>query len=134
MLGLQTILNLSEIFQVSVTASAVRYLHNCPVPCAIAMWAPDGTQRWAWPSQRAHGVGLHKVIDSLESGATDFATSRALLREVPDKAPYFENVTTASAWFPFVNSGSRTDMFMVEQAVRLGGHGVLTLLHERAEL
>ena len=132
-LGLRTILDLCETFQVSVTASAVRYLHSCPVPCAIAMWAPDGTQRWAWPSQGAHSVGLHKVSDRLESGAADFATSRALLREVPGDVPYFENVTTASAWFPFVNSGSRTDMLMVEQAVRLGGYGVLTLLLQRVE-
>lgn len=132
--GMQTILNLSETFQVSVTASAVRYLHCCPVPCAVVMWALDGTQRWAWASQRAHRVGLHKLIGKLEAGAADFATSRALLQQVQEEAPYFENVTTASTWFPFVNTGSRTDMFMVEQAVRLGGHGILTVLCERTEL
>ena len=115
----------------SMTSAAVRYLDACPVPCAIALWKSDGEFCWGWPSDKAHEIRLHKTIGELGDDAEDFATAKAIRGQDPGSAGFFENITTASTWFPHVLDGAQNNIFMAEQAMRLGDYGVLTVLCER---
>lgn len=128
--GMSAVLHTREAFHVSMTSASVRYLDACPVACAIALWDSDGNYRWAWPSKKARELRLYKTINELDGASADFATARAISGEEPE-GDYFENVTTAHTWFPLVPEKATNNVFMTEQAIRLGDFGTLTILTAR---
>ncbi|HVT26947.1 MAG TPA: ImmA/IrrE family metallo-endopeptidase [Lacipirellulaceae bacterium] len=127
--GLQGLLNLSSTFNVSAQATAIRYVEECPVPCAAMMFRP-GKRPWPAisPTLRKLGYdyGNAPEVTALPEGFASRTAHEAV--SGGGLSPVFEAPSTASFWFAHVTASSPRNCVIVEQAVRLGPFGVLTLL------
>lgn len=131
--GLGAILSLAEQFGTSVTSTALRYVRLDVAPCAVVKWNPDGFA-WKWCAPSMAEAGYRGTIRDPDKVPTDSPTGRALNAEQPRGAPYFRCGTVASAWFPTAWLGSRRDVILFEEAIRLGSFGVLTILYPESQL
>ena len=127
--GLDGILGLAKSFGTSVTSSAIRYAVLGIRPCAVVKWSSEGTYQWRWLSDEARMGRYWKTVDSVEQVPFDSPTGRALAGDPLTEGRFFQAGTTASAWFPFVSSGSYKDVLLIEQAIILGRFGVLTFIY-----
>ncbi|MBL9219106.1 MAG: ImmA/IrrE family metallo-endopeptidase [Opitutaceae bacterium] len=127
--GLKAIINLSSTFSVSAQATAIRYVEECPVPCAAMMFRP-GKRPWAaiCPTLRKLGYDYANApeVTALPNG---FASKVAHADPAESGlGAIVEAPSTASFWFANVAASSPRNCVITEQAVRLGTHGILTLL------
>jgi Zn-dependent peptidase ImmA (M78 family) len=125
--GLKSILAAAGDLRASVTSTAIRYVKADFVPCTLIKWNKDGFQ-WKHLSTETFRARFHKTIELVSQVAEGSATHKAIMGTPPPQAGFFENATTAAAWFPFLGDlDSRNQLFM-EQAIPIGRFGVLTLL------
>ena len=127
--GLKAIINLSSTFSVSVQATAIRYVEECPVPCAAMMFRPG---KRPWPAvcstlrKLGYEYGNAPEVTALPNG---FASKTAYAAPAgPGLGAIVEVPSTAGFWFANVSASSSRNCVITEQAVRLGPYGVLTLL------
>ena len=125
--GLQSILELSDQFGTSVTSTALRYVRLDCGPCFVIKWNPDG-YAWRWSAPSVHTAPYLAMLRETASIPPDSATGRCLQGESTNRSKPLQAGTVASAWFPGAFAGSASDTIMVEQAIRLGKYGVLTVL------
>jgi hypothetical protein len=126
--GLGGVLSLSDHFDTSVTATAIRYATLGVAQCIVIKW--DATRfGWKWLAEDVYAAGYRKTIESKTAVVPGSATDKAFAATSPPPDRYFKSVTTAAYWFPFVNSGSTRDVMLHEHAMPLGRFGVLTLLY-----
>ena len=127
--GLQAIINLSSTFNVSAQAAAIRYVDECPVPCAALMFRP-GKRPWPAVCSTLRKLGYEYVKATEVSALPDgFASKSAYTGFVgPGLGTIVEAPSTATFWFADVAATSSRNCIITEQAVRLGIYGVLTLL------
>ncbi len=122
--GLQGILDISSTFRVSRQSAARRYVSLSGVPCAIVVLRNGDTPWWnTSPEMEARGMsgGIRK-----EAVVRGSATAQAQMSD--DNSRIFESTTTASYWFWSVTHGTAKDIVLREQAIKLGGLGVLSYL------
>jgi hypothetical protein len=125
--GLQGILDVSSTLRVSVQSAALRYVALADSPCAIVMLRESGNPWWE-VSESMENIGLGRIKVVRGRIPKDSATGLALSDSTKQlHRPHIMN-STAAEWFKSVFSGSTNDRFLRESAVRLGTHGVLTLL------
>lgn len=126
--GLQAIINLSSTFSVSAQATAIRYVDECPVPCAAMMFRPG---KRPWPAicatlrKLGYEYGNAPEVSTLPNG---FASKSAFASVGYGLGSIVEAPSTAAFWFANVAPSSPRNHVITEQAVRLGSYGVLTLL------
>ncbi len=127
--GLRSLLDIASTFHVSAQATAIRYVEECPLPCAAVMFRPDKN---AWPATAPTLQQLgYKYLCVTESAKLPdgFAAKRAFQAPATNGlSEIFEGPSTASFWFKDVTASSSRNTVLVEQAVRLGPYGVLALL------
>ena len=128
-LGLRAILKTAEHFRSSVTSTAIRYVKSDFIPCALIRWKPDGRFDWKHLSTDTVRARFQKTIEDRSRIAQGSATDRALSGGALPPSGFFENGTTAAAWFPFLADGSYRNALLIEQAIPLGRFGVLTFLY-----
>jgi hypothetical protein len=126
--GLSGVLKLAEEFGTSVTSTAIRYLQVEPLPCIILKWSEHGLE-WSWASDAIYRARWGARVNQLSDLPHDSATARALRGDSAGANDFFENGSTAAAWFRNVAAGADRNELMIEQAIRLGRFGVLTLLY-----
>lgn len=126
--GLGGVLSLSDHFDTSVTATAIRYAALGVAPCVVIKW---NTNRfgWKWLAEDAYAAGYRKTIEDKAAVVPDSATDKAFTATTPPPERFFKSATTAAFWFPFVTAGSQRDVMLHEHAMPLGRFGVLTLLY-----
>ena len=129
--GLEAILKIAKEFGTSVTSTALKYVKSDIVPCAVIKWNSDGYS-WKWLSDETFRARYRKTIEFANKLPPDCSTSKAIAGEQPPPSGFFSAGTTASAWFPFVNSRGDRNAILVEQAIPLGRFGVLTFLYPEA--
>lgn len=129
--GLEAILKIAEEFGTSVTSAALKYVKSDIVPCAVIKWNIDGYS-WKWLSDETFRARYRKTIESMDKLLPDSPTAKAIAGERPPQSGFFSAGTTASTWFPFVNSHGDRNAILVEQAIPLGRFGVLTFLYPEA--
>ena len=125
--GLAGVRMLAERFGTSITSTAIRCANLDVWPCAVVKWSWRG-YAWKCLSASTFRAALRSTYESPDDLPADGPTRRALAREEAPEAGYFEAGSVASAWFPRVQLGDWRDAVLIEQAVGLGGFGVLTLL------
>lgn len=127
--GLRGLLNVSSTFSTSAQATAIRYVEECPIPCAAMMFRP-GKRPWPAISPALKKLGYDYGIAPEASALPDgFAAKRAHeAQAITGLSEIFEVPSTASFWFDRVNPSSPRNCVIVEQAVRLSQYGVLALL------
>lgn len=126
--GLHRILAVAEAFDVSVQATAIRFCQDTPGICGIVMWrAEDSAWSYVAPNWEAAGYprprrdrSVIQIGSATAAAHDDHGYGRF--------SQICQSTTTASFWFSRVVSGGARDDILVEQAVRLGSFGVLTLL------
>jgi hypothetical protein len=121
--GLAVIEKVAQEFDVSFTCAAIRFASHEVFPCAVFKWSDDGFA-WKWCSRTFWEAGFRKSIEDSGRIPEDSATGECMAK-ASGKA---QSTTTASFWFPWVNSGSQKDVLLREEAVSLGRFGVLTIL------
>lgn len=126
--GLPGILSLASDFGTSVTSTAIRYVDMEPVPCAIIKWGAE-SRAWGWVSNQMFAAYLCRTISAVSEIPTDSATGRALAGEAPAGGSFHQGGSTTAAWFTSVTTGGPKDLLLMEQAIRLGRFGVLTILY-----
>jgi Zn-dependent peptidase ImmA (M78 family) len=126
--GMAAVLALADEYGTSVTSTSVRYVSLDLRPSLVVKWSSSGYQ-WKWLSATTRMANYRKTIEEPSRVVSGSATARALSGESPPGEGFFQCGTTASAWFPFVSSGSWRDVILIEQSVALGRFGVLTLVY-----
>jgi Zn-dependent peptidase ImmA (M78 family) len=123
-LALKDLLELSNQFQASATAMAIRYVNMTPEPCAIIL-SKDGQQKFYWPSEEMGHRGFKWRGSS--GIPPNSATSEADRNQ--GSGQVFENKkeTDSSVWF----SNRKRECELWEEAFPLGYTGlVLTMLSD----
>lgn len=92
----------------------------------------SASPRQASPSSTAFQARFRRTVEAPADLPADCPTARALARQAPPEAGFFQAGTTASAWFPAVAAGEYRDILFIEQAIGLGRFGVLTFLRAEA--
>lgn len=125
--GAPAILSLADLFDTSRTSTALRYVNLDLAFCALVKWNADGTS-WRRFSDSAFRAGYRKTVDNAAQVPTDSPTGKVLRGLDPDPELFFKGTTVASQWFPFIQQGTRLDVFTTEYAVPLGEYGALSLV------
>ncbi len=128
--GLEGILSIAKQFGTSVTSTAIKYAKFDILPCVVVKWNSDGFA-WKWLSTETFRARFRKTIESLDKLLADSPTAKAIAGEQPPASGFFSSGTTASAWFPFVNSRGDRNAIFIEQAIPLGRFGVLSFLYRK---
>lgn len=129
--GLHRILAVAGEFEVSAQATAIRFCQTTPGICGIVMWRNEDPA-WSYVAPDWGAAGYSRLRH--DSGAIQIGSATASAHADPGVGRFsqiHESTTTASFWFQRVASGGSRDSILVEQAVRLGSFGVLTLLMKR---
>jgi len=122
---------LAETFQTSLTSTAIRYAQLDVLPCTVIKWSPDGFG-WKWLSRDTFLGRYLKTLERPEDLPPDSATACVLRGDSLPPAGFFENGSTAAAWFRRVDDASARNVILIEQAVSLGRFGALTFLFPEA--
>lgn len=126
--GLGGVLSLSDHFDTSVTATAIRYASLGVTQCIVIKWNANRFG-WKWLAEDVYVAGYRKTVEEKTAVVPDSATDKAFAAKSPPPERYFKSVTTAAFWFPFVAAGSARDVMLHEHAMPLGRFGVLTVLY-----
>lgn len=129
--GMGAVLHLAEYFLTSLTSTAIRYATLNTGPVVIIKWNPAGFG-WKWLSDDAYKAGIRKTEEARDKVPADSATGRVLSGQKPGPDGFFRSGTTAAAWFPFITHGARRNDILIEEAISLGDHGALTILHPQS--
>jgi Zn-dependent peptidase ImmA (M78 family) len=122
---LKGIVEAANGFNVSITCAAIRFVSKEIFPSVIVMWKKD-EYCWKWISQKWFSAGFRGNFITYSELPKDSSTYKAL----NDSQGFgiLENSSLSCYWFRSFPMGSKYDFLIKEQAVRLGNHGVLTVL------
>lgn len=121
--GLGAVEKVAQVFDVSLTCAAIRFVSQDVFPCAIIKWSDEGFA-WKWCSKTFWELGFRKSIEDFGKIPEDSATGECHLKAVPKS----HSTSTASFWFPWISPGISKDLLLREEAISLGRFGVLTIL------
>jgi Zn-dependent peptidase ImmA (M78 family) len=127
--GLKSLLDIASTFHVSAQATVIRYVEEGQLPCAAVMFRPD-KKAWAAISPALRKLGYEYLAVTEAAKLPDGFASKLAFQApaINGLSQIFETPSTASFWFKNVSHASTRNCVIVEQAVRLGPYGVLTLL------
>jgi hypothetical protein len=129
--GLHKITAVAQELDVSVQATARRYCQETSDTCGLVMWRTED-QPWAFisPSWERRGyLHLRRDPAAIMNGSATYRAKEAASDNSKGRfGSIEESASTAAFWFSNVPHGGQRDVVLVEQAVRLGSFGVLTLL------
>ena len=127
---LVAILELKDHFKTSILSTAIQYAPNHSDVVAMMKWNGDAL---AWKRVQDDYFLRHQYrrwkLDA-PAGLPKESATRAALDDLPggDVSSPRESILTANFCFHNVACAGSRDLIFREEAVRLGGHGVLTLL------
>jgi len=125
--GLQGIVDIASTFAVSIQSAALRYTAASTKPCAIVMFRRNRAPWWdISPKLKARGFTFYRKQEG--ELPSDSATARAMADDPTKLGSPHSSGTVASAWFGGNWAGTPHDIILIESAIRLRSHGVLTLL------
>jgi Zn-dependent peptidase ImmA (M78 family) len=125
---LDAILELKDHFKTSIVSTAIQFTPNHPDVVAIMKWNADAL---AWKRVQDEFFLKHRYRQwKLESsaGLPRESSTKAAMNNSDDDRSVRESVLTASFCFQQVACAGDRDLVLLEQAVRLGSYGVLTIL------
>jgi Zn-dependent peptidase ImmA (M78 family) len=126
-IGLAGILKLKKQYDTSIESTTKHFVYLNMAPCVMIKWRPDYSFHYAWCSNSFSSVTglakfalpirfdsnyIKKQIELLDSQGTDF----------------IESATPLSRWISTLQPGSKKDLLGLEQSVKLGEFGGITLL------
>ncbi|MEO0461228.1 MAG: ImmA/IrrE family metallo-endopeptidase [Myxococcota bacterium] len=125
--NLSGVIQLAEEFGSSITSTAIRYARLEVTPCAVIRWSAEGMS-WKWISTSAYAARFRGIQVQPSCLVPSSPTRRALEEQSNPEAGYFTQGTTAAIWLPWLPADARQNLILIEEAIRLGRYGVLTML------
>lgn len=127
---LLTILALKEQFKTSILSTAVQFASRAPDVVALLKWNDD---KLGWKRVQNEYFAKHRFCSWKPESPTDLLKGSATvdaLADPPDGSQSLirESASSAETWFKNVPAGATQNLILREEALRLGDHGVLTLL------
>ncbi len=122
--GIEEILFLKSHFQTSITSTALRYVKSNVFPSAMFIWDTDRSLKWHWKSDLFFSNYLGKPVDNCQPLGKSSATVRAFSNDDVQVSG-----STVSTFFGNIQANDRRNCILVEEALRLGEFGVLTLVY-----
>lgn len=122
--GLQGIVNLSTTFETSITSTALRYIKTYLPSSAVFFWR-ERQCVWHQTSEDWHSSvfkGRRLSMPPQGSATADVINNR-LSNGVHQRG------TVLSEWKSHLPASAHSNSILMEQAIQLGRHGVLTLLY-----
>ncbi|PRY13769.1 uncharacterized protein DUF955 [Pontibacter ummariensis] len=124
--GLAAVLHLANAFQVSVVSSAVNFVKSDVNVCALVKWSAKG---YEWSLQSKSFTNLFsKNLHITYSPGRETATYKALHQEDIYSLDFYKSVTTMSMWSKSIAKTGKDNIFLNEEAIKLGAYGGITLL------
>jgi hypothetical protein len=106
--------------------AAIRATSLQTEPVVLSYWTDQGLS-WKWISRTWFTAGFRKMKQDCSLLADDFAIKRALA-DIPEISSIHRNGSVAALWFENHQMGSCTDIEIIEEAIRLGPFGALSVL------
>ena len=126
-LGLEGIRKIANHFGTSITASAVRYVKQELVPCALLKWK-DNELEWKWLSTEMFRAKFRSTIRSIAELPDESATCEVVNMSIKT-TEVVRKGSTASTWFRYISSDSLRNVILIEEVMSLGRFGALTFLY-----
>ncbi|MCB2194429.1 MAG: ImmA/IrrE family metallo-endopeptidase [Bacteroidetes bacterium] len=126
--GISSIIGLSKFYKTSIEATAIRYIDLDICPSIFIRWREDFTSHYASYSRSFSGLSgvkgrpVIRVVDNYISEIFDSLESVEINEE------FYEVATNLSRWIATIKPESRYDLTGLEQTIRLGNYGGMTLL------
>ena len=124
--GFDSILFLKKRFDVSIYATTIHYIHLNLSTSIMIKWHPDFTYHYAsYSSSFSELTGITKrpPVGFPENYVAEVAKT---IEE--NSLDYFEAATPLSRWISTITPGSKKDIVGLEQTIKLGDFGGITLL------
>lgn len=128
-LGMKGILALQQHFQTSLTSTALRYAQVGIVPCLVMKWEFQKGLIWQHASPHTLLSELPPPISKTQKLPENSPTLWALMNARAPAEGFFSAKMTAATWFPSLRDSNLRDAVCIEQAIRVGKFGVITLLY-----
>lgn len=125
-LGLEAILFLKSRFDVSIYAATKHYIHLDVSPSIMIKWNSDFTYHYASYSKSFSEIMGVKGSPPIKY-QTNYVQALASLAE-QEFLGYYEDVTLLSRWISTITPNSAKDIVGLEQTIKLGEFGGITLL------
>ncbi|MFN8153534.1 MAG: ImmA/IrrE family metallo-endopeptidase [Bacteroidia bacterium] len=126
--GLNSVLRLSNRFDTSMLSTALQYVKMDFYPSVLIKWAADNRFQWHYMS----GKFRRNIPDSFKfQFNAQRPTSDCDLTTITFgnwKSTYGTTITNLSSWVYDIKPGSRKDMVLKEQTMPLGRYGGISLL------
>jgi Zn-dependent peptidase ImmA (M78 family) len=123
--GSAALKKLADMFGTSFSSTVIRYAQSNVSPVIAMLWTAS-TRRWCWSSSQFSELTNNWAFKDPSRLPRDSATVGLL--DEPMSNPVARG-TTLSTWFPRIRQGGRDDRIMMEDALSLGGFGVITVLY-----
>jgi Zn-dependent peptidase ImmA (M78 family) len=126
--GMKGVLEIQRYFNTSITSAMLRYAQSGVAPCVVMKWNANGL---AWKKQSGHEViqAFRRPVEYPQYLPENSPTLWALRGAKTPAHGFFAAHAKAESWFPNLKDASLRDAVFIEQAIRLGQFGVLTLLY-----
>lgn len=124
---LTTIRMLADVFNSSMTATAIQFLNHVSDRSMVIRWKPDGEMAWAIPGKGYKAEGYQTVMfKNREKLPFDSASARV----IAGKAAHDSGVLDMATVFLNVALDGTRNLLLTEEAIALGEYGFMTILSD----
>ena len=126
--GLPAILQLASQFESSIESTSIHYVKLDCCNGLVIRWKEDHSTGFSLSSASFNhqtGSGRHAAI---RLDPAYLSQLKAQLNNPDHEYQVLENATNLSRWLPHIGAGSALDRTALEQTIRLGNYGGITLI------
>jgi Zn-dependent peptidase ImmA (M78 family) len=126
--GLNCIFNMKGYFDTSIESTAMRYTALNIVPCMMVKWTSELSFNYVYYSKSLSdkaGMNNKPVIKVAKNYIREVIKQLPQYSDIPQ---IFEVATQLSKWVATIIPGSKQDLVGLEQTIKLGRYGAITLL------
>jgi Zn-dependent peptidase ImmA (M78 family) len=126
--GLPAILQLASQFESSIESTSIHYVKLCCCNGLLIRWNEDNSSRFHLCST-IFGQEINSGRKpAIQLDVTYINRLKAELNNPANEYQVLENATNLSRWLPHIGVGSFLDRPALEQTIRLGAYGGITLI------
>jgi hypothetical protein len=125
-IGIEAILGLKKRFDTSIECTAIHYVKLDLSPCIMIKWKANCTFSYAFYSKSFSQIIGIKGRPAINFNHKYIFNQSHLIEN--SKVDFVETATSISKWISTVNPGGPKDILGLEQTIKLGDFGGITLL------
>ncbi len=129
--GIDSILKIKNQFHSSIESTVIRYTQLDILPCIIIKWHEDVTPKFISYSRSFSILTGVKGRPNIKVNIESIKKQFELLGTIDIETDYIEENVLLSKWLPAVIPRSRKDFNCLEQTLKLGQYGGITVVYLR---